>query len=399
MAGCWLDFTSLNTIMDLATRRNQFEMSSAALFTGYSLFIVLAAGQVCYSGRKVDGYTRILSKVNFPPRRLVMSMPQMLTPSLLQNFLILYIAFLLFSRCAVELGITAWAFGPTKNRQRIQVGQDIAYGAITTIALTIMAFLADDLQPYDEGGGPGLIIKSNIRRAVLRTLELDTMQGSKPPPPLMDILRHLEDEYKRKIDSQRVFSGTALDGDERYEVALDYVRELKEKEGSRRPPRATRNSSPSAFQAAPQGQYPFASRGFQAHAGAGSSTSSSSRTSHRRAADFVGSHTQQARMSSAPTTLGRGVAAAAAAPPPAAARVFSPPPGDRTVSDGSRNPYRWRRPAANEDGSVRSAGGQMWEPAESIEMGFRSPPTGFRSEMQRGPGRSPLSTGGNGYTP
>lgn len=75
VAACWLDFTSLNTIMDLAGRRNQFELSSAVLFTVYSLFVVLAAGKVYNSGRKVEGRTRITSTVIPPfPRRLVTSM-------------------------------------------------------------------------------------------------------------------------------------------------------------------------------------------------------------------------------------------------------------------------------------------------------------------------------------
>lgn len=249
-----------------------------------------------------------------------------------------------------------------------------------------MAWLADDLQPYDGGVGPGPIIKSNIRGAVLRILERDTMQRCKPPPPLMDILRRLEDEFQRRTDSQRVFSGTALGGDEPYEIALGYVRELKEKEGSRRPPRAARDPPSSASQAAPSGTHPFARPEFQSYAGAGSSRRSS-RTLYHRAADSVRIPTQQhqhqyqqpqqTRNVSVPITLGRD------APPAAAAAVFNPPSGDRIVSDGSRNPY-WRhlRPAANGNASVRSAGGQMWDPAESIEMGFRS-------EMWRDPGRSP----------
>jgi hypothetical protein len=55
--------------LDIATRRNQFEVSSAALFVAYSLYIAIAAGHVCfYNSWKVDGRIRIRSKVLHPAK-------------------------------------------------------------------------------------------------------------------------------------------------------------------------------------------------------------------------------------------------------------------------------------------------------------------------------------------
>jgi hypothetical protein len=176
-----------------------------------------------------------------------MSTPHILTTHFPpQNFVLFCVAFLLFSRCAVDFGITAWAFGPTKTRQRVQVGQDIAYGATTATAMVLMAVLRGSSSRTTRGG-PERIIESNIRRRIIALLEEETEDGCKRPRALVEILQRIEGDLEHGTDGRDIFSGTALDDDEGNKVARDYLRFLGQKKGSRGPPRAAGDDDSSAF--------------------------------------------------------------------------------------------------------------------------------------------------------
>lgn len=59
----WMEFVSLNTIADVATKRTQFEISMAALFFGFSLLTVgTATVAIVWGSSKIDGRIR---KVRF----------------------------------------------------------------------------------------------------------------------------------------------------------------------------------------------------------------------------------------------------------------------------------------------------------------------------------------------
>lgn len=56
LAGVWLDFRSLNSIADIATKRTQFEIATAALLTVFALLTFgTALYAIRYQARKVDG--------------------------------------------------------------------------------------------------------------------------------------------------------------------------------------------------------------------------------------------------------------------------------------------------------------------------------------------------------
>lgn len=62
LAVCWLEFTSLNSIRDIADRRSQFELATAALFMGYALLILLLAGQICFQiAKRIDNHKTVVS--------------------------------------------------------------------------------------------------------------------------------------------------------------------------------------------------------------------------------------------------------------------------------------------------------------------------------------------------
>lgn len=66
LAGAWLDFLSLNSIADIATKRTSFEVATAALLT---VFALLAFGSayyaIRYQSRKVDGKGNNALEVSF----------------------------------------------------------------------------------------------------------------------------------------------------------------------------------------------------------------------------------------------------------------------------------------------------------------------------------------------
>lgn len=57
LAVCWLKFTSLNTIADIATRKAQFQIAMSAIFFGYAMVSVVAATVTwCFRTRSMRGY-------------------------------------------------------------------------------------------------------------------------------------------------------------------------------------------------------------------------------------------------------------------------------------------------------------------------------------------------------
>lgn len=63
---CWLRFTSLNVINDIATRRSQFEVAMAALFMGHAFLILLRAAMINFViNRRVDGHGKTVRVTSF----------------------------------------------------------------------------------------------------------------------------------------------------------------------------------------------------------------------------------------------------------------------------------------------------------------------------------------------
>lgn len=122
------------------------------------------------------------------------------------------VALSLFARCLMELILTGIVFSPDMQRQDVQLAQDIAYGIITVVSLSLLVYLAWDLGPQHESGGHQRKIDSNIREAILDRLKHETDDGKNlPSPPFSEMLQHVEGEVHRVAGDDPLFANTGMD--------------------------------------------------------------------------------------------------------------------------------------------------------------------------------------------
>ncbi|GAB1320804.1 hypothetical protein MFIFM68171_11014 [Madurella fahalii] len=193
LAGAWLDFLSLNSIADIATKRTSFEVATAALLT---VFALLAFGSayyaVRYQSRKVDG------KGN---------------NALKNRWLILAATLLFFMRSLIEFALLLRVLHPEATRGSLTLARDVSYGLLSFFyLLAITSYASKVSSPDDMGRADTQDIRANVRRYIDDKLSRETEGERKEARPFLDIMEEIEEAFENNTDGLRArfYAGSTL---------------------------------------------------------------------------------------------------------------------------------------------------------------------------------------------
>ncbi|KAL8281753.1 hypothetical protein RB597_009457 [Gaeumannomyces tritici] len=212
----WLQFTSLNTIQDIATRRNQFAVVTAVFGVVFAALTAFAAANAMWMSRLTDGGVR-------------------------RTRIALFLAtVVLLARTLSEVGTTAQAISPPANLQSITLARDIAYGVLTTLYFILIGIHAAGVSRPADGGNEGTrAIHSNMRKHILAVLHERTGGARERSPELNDILHEIEDHLDTLLPALAAPPGGGGGGGSSYgsnanmsaadnrRAALDCLRDLR----------------------------------------------------------------------------------------------------------------------------------------------------------------------------
>ncbi|KAF7556184.1 hypothetical protein G7Z17_g1669 [Cylindrodendrum hubeiense] len=199
----WMEFVSLNTIADVATKRTQLELSMAALFFGFSLLTAgTAAVAIIWGSTKIDGKTRV----------------------------VLFLAtILLLARSIAQFALVAQAYGKKYTRQDRLLAKDISYGLLSTMYLLTMAFHAWSISTgFDKGSNDARLVQSDIRKHILTKLQTDTKHGRQQSLPFEELLLNVSESLDAILSQRPQSSSSTLNLDQKREVAMEYIRHLRD---------------------------------------------------------------------------------------------------------------------------------------------------------------------------
>ncbi|KAI1737446.1 hypothetical protein F4680DRAFT_214603 [Xylaria scruposa] len=203
--GVWVQFLSLNTIADVATKRTGFEIAMTAFFFAFGLVTFAAAcASLLWKARRLDGIIR-------------------------RNRICLLLATLfLLIRSIFEFALTIRAWGPYSTRQSLQPIKDVGFGAITLIYLGLMyatAYTASS--EHGQGSRDVRLEESDIRRAVLKRLEQDTDEGRLESPPFLNILDQIGSDLETIFREGPLSCNTGVSPLQKAQIARSYLQHLK----------------------------------------------------------------------------------------------------------------------------------------------------------------------------
>ncbi|KAI0450093.1 hypothetical protein F5B21DRAFT_517694 [Xylaria acuta] len=194
--GVWVQFLSLNTIADVATKRTGFEITMTAFFCN-------------------------------------------------RIYLLLATSFLLI-RSIFEFVLTLRAWGPYSTRQSLQPIKDVGYGIITLVYLGLMYVTAHVVSSgRDKGGREVRFIESDIRDAVLKRLKQEIYEGRLRSPPFVKILDQIGSDLNT-ILRDGPLSGTIETSAHRDQTAKAYLQSLRRHYGNLDPREGRNNGLGSA---------------------------------------------------------------------------------------------------------------------------------------------------------
>lgn len=182
LAGVWLDFRSLNSIADIATKRTSFEVATAGLLAAFAgLAFGNAVWAVVRKAAEVDGRGNSAWK---------------------NRFLLLIATFLFFLRSLVEFGMLVRILGSDDTRATIQRARDVSYGLLTCFYLLAMCFYASMVaSPDDKGKADTQDVRQNVRRYIEERISTETGDAAIQARPFIEILVEVEEDFKKNTDS------------------------------------------------------------------------------------------------------------------------------------------------------------------------------------------------------
>ncbi|KAH7012863.1 hypothetical protein EDB80DRAFT_834464 [Ilyonectria destructans] len=201
----WMEFVSLNTIADVATKRTQFEMAMAALFFGFSLLTVgTATVAIVWGSSKIDGRIR-------------------------KTRIVLFIStLLLLARSISQFALAAQAYGKKYTRQDLLLAKDVSYGLLSMLYLSTMAFLAWSVSTgFDKGGNDARLVQSDIRKHILTKLQTDTNHGRQESPRFEELLQDVSENLDKILDQGPLSSASTVNRDHKRVVAREYIQHLR----------------------------------------------------------------------------------------------------------------------------------------------------------------------------
>ncbi|KAL8366167.1 hypothetical protein RB595_004781 [Gaeumannomyces hyphopodioides] len=206
----WLQFASLNTIQDIATRRNQFAVVTAVFCVVFAALTVFAAANAMWMSRLTDGGVK-------------------------KTRIALFLAtVILLGRGLSDVGTTAQAISPPAPLQSITLARDIAYGVLTSLYFIFIGIHAAGVsRPADRGNEGTRAIHSNMRKHILGVLHERTEGARKRSPELDDILHELEgrlDElFPTAADAPRsaLADGSTMSAADNQRAALACLHDLR----------------------------------------------------------------------------------------------------------------------------------------------------------------------------
>ncbi|KAH9884835.1 hypothetical protein F4778DRAFT_521682 [Xylariomycetidae sp. FL2044] len=204
LAIIWLDFRSLNSIADVATKRAQFEVSMAVFFFVFSLLTVAAAtATILYRGRQLDGAVR-------------------------KTRVLLWLATIfLFARSATQMGCILNAYNTSRLRIDLQPADDISFGLLTFLYVGTSYLVASNVSAtFDRGSRDVRLVESDIRKYILERLEDLTNGGRAKSPPFRELLDEVE--VVRFVVANGPLSSTATMSPETKQLAaIQFIDRLK----------------------------------------------------------------------------------------------------------------------------------------------------------------------------
>ncbi|KAI0902959.1 hypothetical protein F4823DRAFT_637149 [Ustulina deusta] len=222
--GVWVQFLSLNTIADIATKRTGFEITMTAFFVVFGLITLAAAcASLLWKAWRIDGRIR---------RNRI--------------YLLLATSFLLI-RSLFEFALAIRAWGPDSTRQSLQPIKDVGYGIITLIYLGLMYTTAYAVSSrFDRGGKEVRLVESDIRLAVLKRLQQETDEGRRKSRPFAEILDDIVNDLETILRDGPLSCGAEISSAHKYQVAQECIQSLRRDYGTLDPREVNNHGSRSA---------------------------------------------------------------------------------------------------------------------------------------------------------
>ncbi|KAH6970604.1 hypothetical protein BKA56DRAFT_596646 [Ilyonectria sp. MPI-CAGE-AT-0026] len=222
----WMEFVSLNTIADVATKRTQFEIAMAAFFFAFSLLTAgTATVAIVWGSSRIDGRIR-------------------------KTRIVLFVGtLLLLARSISQFALVARAYGKKYTRQDLLLAKDVSYGLLSMLYLLTMAFLAWSVSTgFDKGGKEARLVESDIRKHILTKLQADTNRGRQESPRFEELLQDVSENLEKILDERPPSTAPAVNRDHKREVAREYIAILRADFGDLSPKKGldslgSRNSS------------------------------------------------------------------------------------------------------------------------------------------------------------
>ncbi|KAK4207465.1 hypothetical protein QBC37DRAFT_355235, partial [Rhypophila decipiens] len=207
----WLEFFNLNSIADIAGKRNDFEMAMTSFFLLFSILTLVEATVTWFHAFKIHGQVQ--------RTRLFMWLA----------------ALFLFVRCTSEFAIVYDIFRFRATRQNVKFTSDVSYGLITMLYLAMMCVMAKvAAATFDSGGTQAKMVASDVRHYILAMLESDTNGGRTEAPPFETVLREVERNLDSVLSRGPLTGGLGTNMDSAYKevAAVNYIEQLRTEFGS-----------------------------------------------------------------------------------------------------------------------------------------------------------------------
>ncbi|KAI5458967.1 hypothetical protein BGZ63DRAFT_426281 [Mariannaea sp. PMI_226] len=211
----WMEFSSLNTIADVATKKRQFELTMNAFFFGFSLLTTGAASvAILWRTTKDEGSPR------------------------LTQIVLMAANLILLARSSAQFGIAIQK--PNVSRNTTVFTGDITYGLLTCLYLIIGIWLARTLSSPEEIVTDDIeLVRNDIRKAILDKLDEVTESHRIDSPEFASLIDDLLANNKRSLvrllENGPLSANVALTHEQKMQAAEAYLDILREKYGALNP--------------------------------------------------------------------------------------------------------------------------------------------------------------------
>ncbi|KLU89758.1 hypothetical protein MAPG_08727 [Magnaporthiopsis poae ATCC 64411] len=208
-AAVWVRFDSLNTIQDIATKRNAFAITTAVFSMVFAALTVFAATNAMRKSHLTDG-------------------------GVTKTRMALWAAtVILLARALSEIGTTAIAVSPNASFHDVTRARDISYGLLTCLYFVLICVHASGVsRPSDRGNEDTRAIESNIRKHILDMLR-DRTDGAKlRSPDFDDILHDLESRLDALLapgNPANLAQGSTMSEANNKRAAMTFIHKLRER--------------------------------------------------------------------------------------------------------------------------------------------------------------------------